>query len=139
MYLLASVLERFLGLYVSMNSFCVLVARTRQRKELLRAVAATGGMEAAAVIDPVPVPAVAPPPPEDGAAGGATAPLAPLEAAERALAAEPTAFGFFQAVRTLERLRPGRARIGRFADPGDEVVRFGVHPSIAFPPSECTG
>jgi type VI secretion system protein ImpG len=35
-YLLASVLERFLGLYVSLNSFCVLAARTRQRKEVLR-------------------------------------------------------------------------------------------------------
>jgi type VI secretion system protein ImpG len=35
-YLLASVLERFLGLYVSMNSFCVLAARTRQRREPLR-------------------------------------------------------------------------------------------------------
>jgi type VI secretion system protein ImpG len=35
-YLLASVLERFLGLYVSMNSFCALTARTRQRKEPLR-------------------------------------------------------------------------------------------------------
>jgi type VI secretion system protein ImpG len=35
-YLLASVLERFLGLYVSLNSFCILAARTRQRKDLLR-------------------------------------------------------------------------------------------------------
>jgi len=35
-YLLASVLERFLGLYVSMNSFTVLAARTRQRREPLR-------------------------------------------------------------------------------------------------------
>lgn len=35
-YLLASVLERFLGLYVSLNSFCILAARTRQRKEILR-------------------------------------------------------------------------------------------------------
>ena len=35
-YLLAAVLERFLGLYVSMNSFCVLAARTRQRREPLR-------------------------------------------------------------------------------------------------------
>lgn len=32
-YLFASVLERFLGLSVSMNSFCVLVARTLQRNE----------------------------------------------------------------------------------------------------------
>jgi len=99
-------------------------------------VAAPGGMEAAAVAGSAAVPAVAPSPPGEGAGNGAAPPPAPLEAAERALAAEPTAFGFFQAVRTLERLRPGRARIGRFADPGDEVVRFGVHPSIAFPPSE---
>jgi type VI secretion system protein ImpG len=35
-YLLASVLERFLGLYVSLNSFCILDARTRQRKDKLR-------------------------------------------------------------------------------------------------------
>lgn len=36
-YLFASVLERFLGMSVSLNSFCVLVARTKQRKEMLRA------------------------------------------------------------------------------------------------------
>jgi type VI secretion system protein ImpG len=35
-YLFASMIERFLGLYVSMNSFSVMAARTRQRKELLR-------------------------------------------------------------------------------------------------------
>jgi type VI secretion system protein ImpG len=35
-YLLASVLERFLGMNVSLNSFCVLAARSLQRKELLR-------------------------------------------------------------------------------------------------------
>jgi type VI secretion system protein ImpG len=35
-YLFASVLERFLGLYVSMNSFSQLVARTSQRKEPLK-------------------------------------------------------------------------------------------------------
>jgi len=34
-YLFASVLEKFLGLYVSMNSFSQLVARSRQRKEFL--------------------------------------------------------------------------------------------------------
>ena len=33
-YLFAAVLERFLGQYVSMNSFCQLLARTRQRKEV---------------------------------------------------------------------------------------------------------
>jgi type VI secretion system protein ImpG len=35
-YLFAAVLERFLGQYVSMNSFCQLLARTRQRKEVLK-------------------------------------------------------------------------------------------------------
>jgi type VI secretion system protein ImpG len=35
-YLFASLIERFLGLYVSLNSFTVLAARTRQRKEALR-------------------------------------------------------------------------------------------------------
>jgi type VI secretion system protein ImpG len=35
-YLFASVLEQFLGLYVSMNSFSQLRVRTRQRKEILK-------------------------------------------------------------------------------------------------------
>lgn len=35
-YLFASVLERFLGLYASVNAFVALTARTRQRKEALR-------------------------------------------------------------------------------------------------------
>jgi type VI secretion system protein ImpG len=34
--LFASVLEHFLGLYASINSFSQLVARTRQRQEVLR-------------------------------------------------------------------------------------------------------
>ena len=35
-YLFASVLERFFGLYASINSFSVLSARTRQRRDVLR-------------------------------------------------------------------------------------------------------
>jgi type VI secretion system protein ImpG len=35
-FLFASVVERFLGHYVSMNSFSQLVARTLQRKEVMR-------------------------------------------------------------------------------------------------------
>lgn len=35
-YLFASVLERFLGMSVSLNSFCVLTARTTRRKETMR-------------------------------------------------------------------------------------------------------
>lgn len=59
-----------------------------------------------------------------------------LEAVRRALAADPASFGFFQAVRLLERLHPERARVGRFAPPEDEVVRLGVNHSLAFPPAE---
>lgn len=52
------------------------------------------------------------------------------------LAARPTAFDFFQAVRLLERLHPERAVVGEFVDPAREVVRFGTNPAIAFPPSD---
>jgi type VI secretion system protein ImpH len=75
------------------------------------------------------------PPVAAGPDAGPEAP-APLRAVERALGADPASFGFFQAVRLLERLRPGRARVGHFADPADELVRFSVHPSLAFPPGE---
>lgn len=54
----------------------------------------------------------------------------------RALADEPTSFGFFQAVRLLERLHPDRAPVGGWADPDDEVVRFGASTTLGFPPSE---
>lgn len=60
----------------------------------------------------------------------------PLRFLERALRKEPTSFGFFQAVRLLERLRRDRAAVGRYADPADEVVRFSANPAISFPPSE---
>jgi type VI secretion system protein ImpG len=35
-YLFASVVERFLGLYTAVNSFCILATRTRQRREIMR-------------------------------------------------------------------------------------------------------
>ena len=35
-FLFASIIEYFLGLYASLNSFSQLVARTKQRKEVLR-------------------------------------------------------------------------------------------------------
>lgn len=49
---------------------------------------------------------------------------------------DPQSFGFFQAVRLLQRLRPSRRKIGEFASPADEVVRFSVNPSLAFPAGE---
>lgn len=45
-------------------------------------------------------------------------------------------FRFFQAVRLLQRVHPDRAGVGRFGDPGDEVVRFGANPDLSFPASE---
>ena len=79
-------------------------------------------------------------PPVAGAAPHA-APPAPaagrvLGALEAALAGDPTSFEFFQAVRLLERLRPQRAPVGGFGEPGEEGVRFAVEPSIGFPPSQ---
>jgi type VI secretion system protein ImpH len=64
-----------------------------------------------------------------------TADLEELTPAER-LAKDPTPFGFFQAVRLLEREHPERSPVARFADPANEVARFTVHPSLAFPASE---
>jgi len=52
------------------------------------------------------------------------------------LSDEATSFGFFQAVRLLERLFPERRPVGEFGDPADEAVRFVVTPAIAFPTSE---
>jgi type VI secretion system protein ImpH len=40
---------------------------------------------------------------------------------------------FFQAVRLVEALKPGRDRVGGFGDPEREAVRFAVRPSLAFP------
>jgi type VI secretion system protein ImpH len=72
--------------------------------------------------------------------GGYDAPPALPPEAARALEAllrdHATAMDFFQAVRLLERARPERAPVGHFGDPAEEVARFSVPPSIAFPTSE---
>ena len=52
------------------------------------------------------------------------------------LTADPASFDFFQAVRVLERLYPGRARVGEFGDPAGEVAHFSANPSVAFPACE---
>ena len=49
---------------------------------------------------------------------------------------DPQGFEFFQAVHLLEQLHQGRAPVGEFADPGDEVVRFATPSGVAFPASE---
>jgi type VI secretion system protein ImpH len=61
---------------------------------------------------------------------------------EERLSAEPFRFQFFQAVRLLERLFPGRLPVGRVSEEGQvvapsrEVVRFRTHATLRFPPSQ---
>jgi type VI secretion system protein ImpH len=88
---------------------------------------------------------------EDAAVGGGPAPegttpdaetpvpvtgAKPLEGLERTLRDDPRGFSFFRAVRALEQLRPDRAPVGGYGDPGEEVVHFSANPSLAFPSSE---
>jgi type VI secretion system protein ImpH len=60
----------------------------------------------------------------------------PAAKLERTLREDPTGFQFYQAVRLLGRLRPTRAPVGEWADPADEIARFAVTTSLAFPASE---
>jgi type VI secretion system protein ImpH len=55
---------------------------------------------------------------------------------ERLMRAEPWSFGFFQAVRLLQRMQPERAGVGKFVHPSKEIVRFAAHASTAFPASQ---
>jgi type VI secretion system protein ImpH len=61
---------------------------------------------------------------------------APQPVLEMLLRDEPTSFDFFQAVRLLQRLRPGREPVGRFRQPAAEVARFGANLATVFPASE---
>ena len=54
---------------------------------------------------------------------------------EQRLFALGPSFNFFQAVRLLERLHPGRGAVGDHGPPG-EIVRFAAHLSHNFPPSQ---
>jgi type VI secretion system protein ImpH len=73
------------------------------------------------------------PPPDGSAAGLLTYPRGSLAAR---LMSEGFAFSFFQAVRVLEKLEPGRQAVGRDGPPLAEAVRFKAHLSLAFPPSQ---
>lgn len=54
----------------------------------------------------------------------------------RELQRQPYRFEFFQAVRLLALMHPGRQVPGTFTNPRDEVVRFGAATSVAFPASQ---
>jgi type VI secretion system protein ImpH len=51
---------------------------------------------------------------------------------------QPYRFGFFQAVRLLERLYPSRSAVGHFAAPRDETISFSAPPNLIYPPSEIS-
>ncbi|MBV8809539.1 MAG: type VI secretion system baseplate subunit TssG [Acidobacteriaceae bacterium] len=70
------------------------------------------------------------------AASGAANPSLRRGGLEDRLFAEPYSFEFFQAVRLLRRFYPNRSSVGHFQTPRSEIVRFGVHPSLAFPASQ---
>jgi type VI secretion system protein ImpH len=53
----------------------------------------------------------------------------------RRLFEESHNFDFFQAVRLLQRMEPGRVRVGRGGPPQSEAVRFRARTSLSFPPS----
>jgi type VI secretion system protein ImpH len=59
-----------------------------------------------------------------------------LDRVADALREDPHSFSFFQAVRLLEKLYPGRLRVGALDDPAREVVRFKANPTLSFPASE---
>jgi type VI secretion system protein ImpH len=52
-----------------------------------------------------------------------------------ALQAEPERYGFYAALRLLECLHADEPRLGTAARPGEESVRLGQEPSLAFAPS----
>jgi type VI secretion system protein ImpH len=58
------------------------------------------------------------------------------EAVQEELTERACEFEFFQLVRLLQRGQPDRDAVGWAAEPAAEAVRFGVHPSLAFPPCE---
>jgi len=49
---------------------------------------------------------------------------------------EPYLFQFFQAIRLMSRTQPDRQVVGRFSNPGSEVVRFAANADVSFPASE---
>jgi len=62
----------------------------------------------------------------------------PEPAVEAALAAEPFRFEFLQALRLLEQTHAGLPRLGRARRAGQEPVRVGQEPWLAFPPANLS-
>ncbi len=121
-YLFANVLDRFLGCYTSINSFCQLAARTQSEKGAAGRMATESGLQAA-----------------DLRFKPSRFEPSRFEPIRKMLAEEPYSVHFFQAVRLLERLYPERNPVGLFVSPSSEVVRFSSLPTLSFPASEIAG
>ena len=79
-------------------------------------------------------------PPEDPAESGAAARPDPAIATLYAeLAAQPWAYGFYQAMRRLEAAWPDRPRFGRSSRPTQDPLRLAQEPSVIFAPSTLAG
>jgi type VI secretion system protein ImpH len=70
------------------------------------------------------------------AGGGTSAPVSTPQSVAERLFAEGYSFGFFQAVRLLERIAPESKPVGRNYPPASEIVRFNTHLSLSFPASK---
>jgi type VI secretion system protein ImpH len=57
----------------------------------------------------------------------------------RALSAAPYRYDFFQTLRLIEALTPGKPRIGRSLRPTDDAIRLAQEPSLSFAPSTISG
>ena len=73
--------------------------------------------------------------PASGTENTDVAPDLALEKVRESLFSEPYAYDFFQSVRVLGWLQPGRLPVGRYNHPHNEVVRFGANPILHFPAS----
>ena len=62
----------------------------------------------------------------------------PAPAVEAGLAAEPFRFEFLQALRLLERAHADLPRFGRAQRAGQEPIRLGQEPFLAFPPANLS-
>lgn len=73
---------------------------------------------------------------EDSGMTSAVPQAHPLTEVAVTLRERPGLFDFFQAVRILLRLGEDKESVGGFAKPENEAIRFQVHNSLAFPPTE---
>lgn len=68
----------------------------------------------------------------------ATAKRQPDTSLESRLFEEFFRFSFYRAVQHMERIQPGKKRLGETLDPREEPLRFSVKPGLSFPPSDIS-